>query len=241
MVDKKRIVICIFSAVCLMVGITACSGKEGAQTDSPASSQNSDGDSVDQDAPGSPAAEDQNTVIEKENLADLIFRDGKAVPGESLEWYMTKDTFLDGMYGSEVLDPDSERFEEYRVSEMQNGMASYNPPVKVTLKTYDVETDPTFVFDSEGQLIKSMYRITYPASEAETYIALLDNLAGEADSMEELEAEQPDSRDLSEQNVLENPVTLKWNCKDGSCYFQVNSVQFQDTMILDLISSLNGC
>lgn len=235
----KKKVVCIILVGGLMFGSIACSESKTAQMRSTDSSQNSENDVKEQDASENHNIEEQNKILERENLTELFFENNKIVPGESLEWYMSKEDFLDSFFGSEILDPASELFEEYRVGEMQNGMLSYTPAVLVNLNAYDIQMDTTFLFDEEGELIKALYRLVYPASDINTYMILLNGLVAEADVIEKLEAEQVESRDLTEQNILENPVSLKWMCSADACYFQINSVEFQDYMLLDLILSVD--
>lgn len=237
--NRKNIIICILSFICILIIFVGCSKKEKAKTVSENLQQNSHSLAESKDIPEN-TIEQEDTAIEKENLSNLIVKDNEIIPGEELDWYMNKDDFFDGLYGSELIDPTSEKFDEYRVGDMPNGMVSYSPPVEVTLKQYGIQMDTTFVFDTEEQLVKALYRAMFPVSEIDTYIILLNNFVDEADSISLLETESSDLRNLSEQNILENPLTLKWNCKNDSCYFQINSVNFQDTIIMDLILSIDS-
>lgn len=215
MKSRKRAFVFILIVVCVSFSFVAC-------------------------LPEKQSTETSNTIIEKENLTDLILKNGELVPGESLSWYMSVDDFLNGNYGSPVLNPDSEKFQEYRRGEMPNGMISYNPPVIVDFNEYNMQAETTFVFDENGQLIQSLHRFISADSDIDAYMVLLNTLIEEADAIQILEPDQSQECDFTEQDILDDHIALKWNNNSDACYFRISSAHFQDTLILDLVLSVDS-
>ena len=185
------------------------------------------------------ASEEQSVdVTEKSDLASLIVRDKALVPGDGLEWDMAQDAFLEICPGAERLDPESPQFEEYRRGEMPNGMVSLSPPVAAGLYEYNAVASPTFLFDENSSLSQVAWRIVCPVEEVERYAQLFAELAEDADGIDFLTRET--GGEISQEELLENPVSVKWDTVDRSASFQMNSVCFQENFLLELIVSVRA-
>lgn len=218
---KKRWEKILFSAAVIsMMAATVCLGAEG----------------VDSTEVNSEAAEEGMRVSNK-NLTEMIMKDGKLVPGNGLEWGMSCEEFLAGEYSSEEMDPESDKFEEYRASEMPNGMFSYMPKVTITMEEYEDEMDMTCIFDQDKKLIKVCYRQMMPVDQCKEYLERMQKLLGEIQETKELEPEEQKDEELTEERILEEPISLKWNHTDKEASLHINSVKFDDSLIMDLILS----
>ena len=178
-------------------------------------------------------------IIEKEDLYYLIIEDGELIPGEGLSWYMDKNDFLNSEYSSGKLDPESSEFEEHRISNSENGPTGISPDIEVKLKKYDAPIYTICLFDEKDQLIKVCYRLYYPSDSVDDYANLLNDLCRTADSFDELLASTPAFENFASTAILESPISIKWHHISQSAYFQINSVNFQNYLIIDLILSVD--
>jgi len=178
-------------------------------------------------------------IIEKENLYELIIRGGKLIPGDGLEWYIDKTAFLESDYSSDKLNPASEEFEEHRINNSADGTTGITPVVEIKLKKYNIAASSIFLFDEDDKLIKVCYRQLYPSDSIDKYADVLTELCKAADEFDELFPENPDLRDLTNENILENPISIKWHHISEPTYFQINSVNFQNNLIMDLMLSVD--
>lgn len=173
-------------------------------------------------------------TIKKDNLTALIMKDGRLIPGDDLEWHMSEDGFLSSGYGSEELDPDSEKFEDFRVSTMTNGWTCYRPLAEVKLKGYDVTAEPEYIFDANDGLLAIVYSIRLPEDSAEVYQDILNRFCVEADQADMLSAQDEDMRDITAEDVLNTIFVLQWENETDPMYFEIDSAHFGDALFMSL-------
>jgi len=193
---------------------------------------------------------------EKTNLMELIMKEEKLIPGENLEWLMSKEKFLQTTYRADVLDPESENYEEHRNNEMPNGMISLLPPTAVQLKDVGLTATTTYLFSVDEELVTVVYRAQCSAQEIDKYGQILEDLIQIVNENEQLLIEQQTFQNVADneneplvieqktfQNIsdvdLQMLIKIKWTSLDGSTFFQMNSVYFGERFLLDLIVSMS--
>lgn len=176
----------------------------------------------------------------KNSLTELIWEDDNFIPGDKYDWMMSSEEFMEKVYGSERMNPNSDKFEEYRYGEMENGMLTLSPPTAVRLKDNDFIANTTYLFNEGGELIKVVYRAVCPGDEIDKYTRTLDSLIQEVDSIDNLTAQPRDFQSAADAGLLENQVSAKWDNTEYGSYIQITSAYFQDNLILDLILSVDN-
>jgi len=176
---------------------------------------------------------------EKTNLMELIMKEGSLIPGENLEWLMSKEKFLQATYRADVLDPESENYEEHRNNEMPNGMISLSPPTAVQLKDVGLTATTTYLFSVDEELVTVVYRAQCSAQEIDKYSILLEDLIQMANENAQLIVEKQTFQNIKEVDLIETPTTIQWMNLDGSIFFQLNSAHFEGHLVLDLIISMS--
>ena len=176
---------------------------------------------------------------EKTNLMELIMKDGVLILGDNLEWLMSKQDFLSNTYRSDVLDPDSDNYEEHRNNEMPNGMISLSPPTAVQIKDLDFTATTTYMFDVDEALVTVAYRAQYSSEEIDMYSQLLEDLIQTVNENEQLRIGAQTFQNVSDVDLMETPITIQWDSLDGETFFRMSSEHFQGHLILGLIVSLN--
>jgi len=176
---------------------------------------------------------------EKTNLMELIMKDGVLIPGDNLEWLMSKQDFLSNTYRSDVLDPDSDNYEEHRNNEMPNGMISLSPPTVVQIKDLDFTATTTYMFDVDEELVTVAYRAQYSSEEIDMYSQLLEDLIQTVNENEQLQIGAQTFQNVSDVDLMETPITIQWDSLDGETFFRMSSEHFQGHLILGLIVSMN--
>lgn len=179
-------------------------------------------------------------TIQKNDLTALIIQDECLIPGDDLEWYMSESEFLSGAYGSKAIDPNSEDFEAHRVGKMQNGWTSYRPLVEIELKNYKTSVSPHYIFNEENNLIAVTYAIMVSSDLVEEYKDMLNCMSTEADDANNLCPSSENFHDLTTEDILTMPIILQWTDTTNGLYFEIDSIHFNDTLVMDLrVSTVN--
>lgn len=170
--------------------------------------------------------------ITKANLTKLVMADGHLIPGEGLEWGMSVADFLAGQYGSEVLDPESEKFEQHRMGTMPNGWTYYDPPVTVSLKDYGVTAEPDCTFDADGKLNAVVYTVNLPEDDSDQFVEVLNAMCKEADSAENLRLTLGEPKNFSADDAAGIKVVLQWADDADGTYFEINALNFSSNFVV---------
>lgn len=173
----------------------------------------------------------QGGDITKANLTKLVMADGRLIPGEDLEWGMSVEDFLAGRYGSEVLNPESEKYEPHRAGAMPNGWSYYDPPVTISLKDYGVTAEPDCTFDADGKLNAVVYTVNLPADDPGRFAEVLNAMCKEADSAENLRLTLGEPKDFSAEDAAGIKLVLQWSDDTDGTYFEINALNFSSNLV----------
>ena len=175
-------------------------------------------------------------VIKVPEFSSINIIDGKMVPNNDFGWKISVDEFLSKIYGSKVLDPDSETFDEgrYWYSEEQ-GVTTITPPIVYRIKGTEVDADVTYVFNEEG-----LYRIFYAWNFKNSIDGAQDCATFIAESLNAnpylvpVVYEKPDFLQLNEESLI-----YRWELKDFSNqYIDMVMRQFRDYSLISI--TVNG-
>lgn len=84
-------------------------------------------------------------------FTDLLFEDDVFVPNRDFAWNMSKEDFLSKVEGADVLDPDSETFDEYRYFySSETGITTFTPLITYEIGGISGEAEAAFAFGGEG-------------------------------------------------------------------------------------------
>lgn len=175
-------------------------------------------------------------VIKVPEFSSINIIDGKMVPNKDFGWKISVDEFLSKIYGSKVLDPDSETFDEgrYWYSEEQ-GVTTITPPIVYRIKGTEVDADVTYVFNEEG-----LYRIFYVwdfknnMEGAQDYATLILEDLNANSYLVPVAYEKPDLLQLNEESLI-----YRWELKDFSDqYIDMAMRQFRDYSLISI--TVNG-
>ena len=179
--------------------------------------------------------------IKIEKFISAIISEGTLIPGENIVWNMDKETFTKEIYGAELLDSESDLFQEHRNATMPDGNSSVQPPLHVIFEDIDKvsATYPIYLFDSENKLYCVNYRYVFEISQKDQYknIAnkILDMLTQEKNTL--ILQRENEITDMNTFDVTKDKLSLKWFTVDQNQFFKMMSVEFQERLILDLIIS----
>lgn len=174
----------------------------------------------------------QGGDITKANLTQLVMADGHLIPGEDLEWGMSAEDFLAGRYGSEVLNPESEKFEPHRAGAMPNGWTWYDPPVTVSLKDYGVTAEPDCTFDADGKLNAVVYTVNLPEDDPDRFAEVLNAMCKEADGAENLRLTLGEPKNFSADDAVGIKLVLQWSDDTDGTYFEINALNFSSNLVV---------
>ena len=175
-------------------------------------------------------------VIKVPEFSSINIIDGKMVPNKDFGWKISVDEFLSKIYGSKVLDPDSETFDEgrYWYSEEQ-GVTTITPPIVYRIKGTEVDADVTYVFNEEG-----LYRIFYAWNFKNSIDGAQDCATFIAESLNAnpylvpVVYENPYFLQLNEESLI-----YRWELKDFSDqYIDMAMRQFRDYSLISI--TVNG-
>lgn len=171
-------------------------------------------------------------------FTDAIIENDTLIPGEGTDWGVEKNTFIDNVYGNELLDPNSELFEEYRISTNKSGISTVEPPLEIKLSNIDEElfTNPNYVFNKDNFLYAINYRYIVEAKETEKLKSITSNLISELNATN-FKLTMGDEIDIDAFNFEEDMLMLKWDTADGTQFIRVSGVNFKDRFILDIFIS----
>ena len=150
-------------------------------------------------------------IVKVSDFSNINVIDGEIIPNQEFSWKISVDEFLSKIYGSKVLDPDSEAFDEgrYWYSEEQ-GVTTITPPIVYRIKGTEVDADVTYVFNEEG-----LYRIFYAWNFKNSIDGAQDCATLIAESLNAnpylvpVVYEKPDFLQLNEESLI-----YRWELKD---------------------------
>ena len=152
-------------------------------------------------------------VIKVPEFSSINIIDGKMVPNKNFGWKISVDEFLSKIYGSKVLDPDSETFDEGRYwhSEEQ-GVTTITPPILYRIKGTAVDADVTYAFNEDGLYVTFYFwNFEGQMEEAQKCAVLIAEDLNTNPYLTPIAYEKPDFSQLTEESLQ-----YRWEMKDSS-------------------------
>jgi len=163
-----------------------------------------------------------------------ILQDGALKPGEGTEWGVNENTFVKEVYGSELVDPESDQFEEMRNSTTPDGNKMITPPLLIKFKDIDASDSATanYYFDAEGNFYAINYGYKFKSEQKDDYEALvkdvLEKITKESDALFlEEGAELPDIATFTSENIL----NVKWFTADNNQILRIFAIEVQGSLL----------
>jgi len=109
----------------------------------------------------------QNKQIKIDNFMAAILEDSVLQPGTGTSWDTNKDQFVKTVFGSQLLDPESDKFQPLRNLTDSDGNTYIKPPLDILFQDID-GTQPasvTYIFDADGKLNTVAYLYVYDGAQ----------------------------------------------------------------------------
>ena len=151
--------------------------------------------------------------VKVSEFSNINVMDGEIIPNQEFSWKISVDEFLSKIYGSEVLDPDSETFDEGRYwhSEEQ-GVTTITPPILYRIKGTAVDADVTYAFNEDGLYVTFYFwNFGGQMEEAQKCAVLIAEDLNTNPYLTPIAYEKPDFSQLTEESLQ-----YRWEMKDSS-------------------------
>lgn len=147
-------------------------------------------------------------------FTDLLFEDDVFVPNRDFAWNMSKEDFLSKVEGADVLDPDSETFDEYcYFYSSETGITTFTPLITYEIGGISGEAEAAFAFGGEG-LYRSGYVWNFNEGEEDKVKQAVAVLAEDLNANENIQENPFEIPDLSDKDAAAFPYRYEWQLRD---------------------------
>ena len=147
-------------------------------------------------------------------FTDLLFEDDVFVPNRDFAWNMSKEGFLSKVEGADVLDPDSETFDEYRYFYSSEGaITTFTPLITYEIGGISGEAEAAFAFGGEG-LFRAGYVWNFNEGEEDKVKQAVAVLAEDFNANENIQENPFEIPDLSDKDTAAFPYRYEWQLRD---------------------------
>lgn len=147
-------------------------------------------------------------------FTDLLFEDDVFVPNRDFAWNMSKEDFLSKVEGADVLDPDSETFDEYRYFySSETGITTITPLITYEIGGISGEAEAAFAFGGEG-LFRAGYVWDFNEGEEDKVKQAVAVLAEDLNANENIQENPFEIPDLSDKDAAAFPYRYEWQLRD---------------------------
>lgn len=185
-------------------------------------------------------ASQPNKEISIEHFMRAVLAGGVLQPGEGTQWKVDKNAFIKTAYGSELLNPESKKFQEMRNLTGPDGSAYIKPPLDILFKDIDPSqpASVTYIFDAGNKLSTVAYLYVYDGAQKgqdgqyvynndqmaqyeDALNALLALIEGQGDSL----VLEPDSQkpDMAAFDYKNDRLRLRWTTADASQSLEIGA------------------
>ena len=147
-------------------------------------------------------------------FTDLLFEDDVFVPNRDFAWNISKEGFLSKVEGADVLDPDSETFDEYRYFyPSETGITTFTPLITYEIGGISGEAEAAFAFGGEG-LFRAGYVWNFNEGEEDKVKQAVAVLAEDFNANENIQENPFEIPDLSDKDTAAFPYRYEWQLRD---------------------------
>ncbi len=147
-------------------------------------------------------------------FTDLLFEDDVFVPNRDFAWNMSKEDFLSKVEGADVLDPDSETFDEYcYFYSSETGITTFTPLITYEIGGISGEAEAAFAFGGEG-LFRAGYVWNFNEGEEDKVKQAVAVLAEDFNANENIQENPFEIPDLSDKDTAAFPYRYEWQLRD---------------------------
>ncbi len=147
-------------------------------------------------------------------FTDLLFEDDVFVPNRDFAWNMSKEDFLSKVEGADILDPESETFDEYRYSYSgKTGITTFTPLITYEIGGISGEAEVAFAFGGEG-LFRAGYVWDFNEGEEDKVKQAVAVLAEDLNANENIQENPFEIPDLSDKDAAALPYQYEWQLRD---------------------------
>ena len=147
-------------------------------------------------------------------FTDLLFEDDVFVPNRDFAWNMSKEDFLSKVEGADVLDPDSETFDEYcYFYSSETGITTFTPLITYEIGGISGEAEAAFAFGGEG-LFRAGYVWDFNEGEEDKVKQAVAVLAEDLNANENIQENPFEIPDLSDKDAAAFPYRYEWQLRD---------------------------
>ena len=127
---------------------------------------------------------------------------------------MSKEDFLSKVEGADVLDPDSETFDEYRYFySSETGITTFTPLITYEIGGISGEAEAAFAFGGEG-LFRAGYVWNFNEGEEDKVKQAVAVLAEDFNANENIQENPFEIPDLSDKDTAAFPYRYEWQLRD---------------------------
>ena len=96
----------------------------------------------------------------------------------------------------------------------------------------DMTMTTSYLFDEDSRLIAAFYRVFFLTDSIDEYTNLFNRLCAEVDSTSILRPTNTYTHEFTSETILGNIFYLQWKNDTDNTYFEINSSNFKETLVM---------